>query len=494
MEIFTQVAHLHRKRDTTMSYHRDLSIWLMGVAVGAVLASQLLAGCMYTFNSPSSLAWNPTERVETKPTSLALNPPETSTESTSSAPETTTESSSSVTLPVVTKTTKKREKKTPASSGARELLLPEGHFGLSNQMACLNLAAILAKKYNRTLVVPSNGYAGNTVHDLSNIPFERVYDSQLSAERIPFRIDKSGSQVGSKRQKRQLPAHCQKTIEFDTKHIRNENLGQDPHQHEDCVTLICSWTRLRFVTPPDIFPHVDQVFFPYNDIYRHAAKDVISSIKKQVLEKEKDKKKKTLRLLTLHVRRGDRSTVPLFHCPFLSGLYPLISVDKAERLPVVCSSKKNRKDKDFWEHSLTWDKFFEHMADPDCNKNFPVCPDEFDAIFVATNDPTWVRDIAKESKLPPLFLLGDFPFLKKKLLPETLQLPRPEESVEMLLIEEMIMVLSDRFVPSFESSITQQVLRLRIDAKQEEWDKHLLDTYYDYRARAHKKRWPGEYQ
>jgi hypothetical protein len=134
------------------------------------------------------------------------------------------------------------------------------------------------------------------------------------------------------------------------------------------------------------------------------------------------------------------------------------------------------------------------MADPDCSKNFPVCPDEFNAIFVATNDPTWVRDSWKERKLPPLFLLGDFPFLKEKLLPETLRLPHPEESAEMLLIEEMILVISDKFVPSFESSITQQVLRLRIDAKQEEWDKHLLDTYYDFRARAHMKRWPGKYQ
>lgn len=220
-----------------MSYQRDLSIWLMGVTLGALLASQLLAICTYSFNAPSSQAWDPTERVETEPTLLTISPPEPM-----------TERSSSVALPVVTKTTAERRKeKRPKSSGVRELLLAEGHFGLSNQMACLNLAAILAKQYNRTLVVPANGYAANKIHDLSNIPFERVYDSRLSSERIPFRIDESSSQVGSKRQKRKVPDHCRKTIEFDTKHIRNENLGQDPHQNEDCVTLLCSWTRLRFV-------------------------------------------------------------------------------------------------------------------------------------------------------------------------------------------------------------------------------------------------------
>jgi hypothetical protein len=112
------------------------------------------------------------------------------------------------------------------------------------------------------------------------------------------------------------------------------------------------------------------------------------------------------------------------------------------------------------------------MADPHCNETFRVCAGNFDAIFVATNDPTWVRNMANQTKLPRVSLLGDFPFVKNL-----------DESVEVLLIEEMIMALSDMLVPSFPSSITQQVLRLRIDAHEHEWDKHLLDTYYDFRAR-----------
>ena len=455
-----------------MGFRRDLSIWLMGVALGASLASQLLTGCLHVARAPSSLGWSPTGREKTKISSLAKRPE-------------TRGSSGSVALPLGATSATNTKTEKLANSGTRELLLPEGHFGLSNQMACLNLAAVLAKQYNRTLVVPSNGCSENKVHDLFPIPFERVYDTQLSSERISFRIDQSGAN------KRQLPDHCQKKIEFKTKRIRIDTLGQDPYQTEECITLMCSWTRIRFVAPPDIFPHVDQVFFPYNNVYRQAALDVISSVKNQVAAQRQGQ---TFRLLTLHVRRGDRSTVPLFNCSFFGDLYPHISVDKHERLPVVCSSKKNREDEDFWEHTLTWDKFFEHMADPDCNETFPVCPDAFDAIFVATNDPTWVRNITKQYMLPPVFLLGDFPFLTKNLLPETLELPHPEESAEMLLIEEMILVLSDSFVPSFESSITQQVLRLRIDAQQNDWDKHLLDTYYDFRARAHRERWPRKFE
>jgi hypothetical protein len=462
-------------------YHRDITIWIMGVALGSLMTTQLLAGCSYgaTNNKrDDAFAWGPPRHDfgETEPrgtiTSAAVMK--------SNLPV--------LDVPPIVKTTPKT------------ILLPEGHFGLSNQMACLNLAAILAKQYNRTLVVPANGCAGNRVHDLFPIPFERVYDVTPSSSRIPFRIDESGAQVGTKTQARQLPSQCQDhKIEFDTKHIYNPTLGRDPYPTAECVTLICTWTRLRFVAPPDIFPHVDQVFFPYNTIYRQAALNVIGSIQKQA------KFTPTGRLLTLHVRRGDRSTVPLFDCETSLGhLYPYLSVDKGERLPVVCtnSKSKNRESPDFWDnHALSWDKFFEHMADPQCHENgFPICANDFEAIFVATNDPEWVRSMfAKkegvDTKMPPAFLLGDFQsLLAPILLPETKALERPQESAEMLLIEEMLLVLSDWFVPSFESSITQQVLRLRIDEQHKEWDKHLLDTYYDFRARAHKKRWPDAYQ
>jgi hypothetical protein len=293
--------------------------------------------------------------------------------------------------------------------------------------------------------------------------------------------------------RKQLPDSCSRnTIAFDPFSTRIETLGQDPNQTEECIMLICKWVHLRFAAPPDIFPHVDQVFFPYNDIYRQAALEVISSFKKKVMAQEIHETKSTFRLLTLHIRRGDRSTVPLFNCSDLGELYPHMSVVKFTSLSVVCSAKKNRKDDDFWGRTLTWDRFFEHMADPRCNQTFPVCSGDYDAIFVATNDPSWVRNTANQTKIPPLFLIGDFPSVKDNLFPETLKLPRPEESAEMLLIEEMIMVLSDMLVPSFPSSITMQVLRLRIDAhenQQNELAKHLLDTYYGFHARAlHKLR------
>jgi hypothetical protein len=375
--------------------------------------------------------------------------------------------------------------------GNRTLLLPESHFGLSNQMACLNLAAVLAKQYNRTLLVPPNGVSYNSKHQMFPIPFERVYDTQLSSERIPFHIDKSGAQQFSnqKQFKRQLPEHCQNIIKFEQKNERIETLGKDPYPTEECITLCCRFAHIHFVAPPDIFPHVDQAFFPYHNIYRHAAVEVISSIKNQVLAKRKNDTKSTFRLLALHVRRGDRSTTPLFNCSHLGDVYPYIALNKRGRRPsVACSSKILGKDNDFWDHVLTWDRVFEHMADPHCNnKTFPVCAGNFDVIFVATNDPTWVRKMVNQTKLPPLSVIGDFPFLKKYLLRETLQLVHLEESAEMLLIEEMIMVLSDMLVPSFPSSIIQQVLRLRIDAhenEEKEWAKQLLDTHYEFRARA----------
>ena len=382
----------------------------------------------------------------------------------------------------------------PGVEKKRELLLPEGHFGLSNQMACLNLAAVLAVQYNRTLVVPGNGCAGNRAHGLFPIPFERVYNVDHAAQHLSFRIDESGSQVGNKQYPRKLPARCDNEVDFSTKKIRTDALGKDPYEEEDCIYLSCRWTRIRFVAPPDIFPHVDQAYFRYNDIYRKAANEVITSIKERILAERKEKSKSPFRLLTLHVRRGDRGTVPLFDCAKdLGGLYPNTHVITNEDYPVVCTNKKHRGAN--FDHVLTWDKFFNHMADPDCkSSSFPVCAGDYDAIFVATNSPDWVRETVAKNKLPPVFLIADFPSIRKYLLPETLKSEKVEEAAEMLLIEEMIMVDSDRNVPSFESSITQQVLRLRLDYHPNEWDMHLLDTYYKLRGLAHQKRWPDQYK
>jgi hypothetical protein len=232
---------------------------------------------------------------------------------------------------------------------------------------------------------------------------------------------------------------------------------------------------------------VDQVFFPFNDIYRQAAVDVISSIKNQVLAQGKNDTQSTFRLLALHIRRGDRSTTPLFNCSYLGDLYPYIARKKGKS--VACRSGILGNDTDSWVNVLTWDSVFEHIADPHCNnKTFPVCAVDYDAIFVATNDPTWVRNMTSQSKLPPLSMIGDFPFLKKYLLQETLELDHPEESAELLIIEEMIMALSSMFVPSFPSSITPVILRLRIENhenEEKELAKRLLDTYFDFRSRIY---------
>jgi hypothetical protein len=376
------------------------------------------------------------------------------------------------------------------SFGLHTLLLPESHFGLSNQMACLNLAAVLAKQYNRTLLVPPNGVSYNRGHHMFPVPFDRVYDMQLSSERISFHIDQSGAQQNVKKEvyewRQELPEHCQSIITVQK--VRSETLGHDPYPAEEFITLLCKSTHVHLVAPPAIFPHADQVFFPYNVIYRQAAVNVISFIKKQVLARRKNETKSTFRLLALHVRRGDRSTVPLFNCSHLGDFYPYITHNTRRKDSAGYSSMMPGNDSDHWEHVLTWDRVFEHMTDPHCsNKTFPFCAVNFDAIFVATNDPTWVRNMANQTKLPPLSMIGDFPFLKKNLLYETLHLDRPEESAEMLLIEEMIMALSDMYVPSFPSSIPQVVLRLRIDAKENEEKesaKHLLDTYYDFKTRT----------
>jgi hypothetical protein len=376
------------------------------------------------------------------------------------------------------------------SFGLRTLLLPESHphFGMSNQMSCLQLAAVLAKQYNRTLLVPPNGVSYNLEHRTFPIPFERVYDMQLSSERIPFHIDQSGAQQKRKTEEykleQQLPEYCQNIIQFDPKKVRTENLRRDPYPSEECIALHCHWTYVDFVAPPDIFPHVDQVFFPFNDIYRQAAVDVISSIKNQVLAQGKNETQSTFRLLALHVRRGDRSTTPLFNCSHLGDLYPYIAIKRGRS--VACSSVILGNNTDYWEHVLTWDRVFEHIADPHCNnKTFPVCAVNYDAIFVATNDPTWVHNKTIQTKLPPLSMIGDFPFLKKILLQETVELDHFEESAEMLIIEEMIMALSSMFVPSFPSTITPVILRLRIenhDNEEKELAERLLDTHFEFRS------------
>jgi len=126
-----------------------------------------------------------------------------------------------------------------------------------------------------------------------------------------------------------------------------------------------------------------------------------------------------------------------------------------------------------------------------------VCAKRFDAIFIATNDPQWVRDEVGplRPKLPPVFVSGDFPFVKEKLVSRIRnrdvareKIIINDETVELLVVEEILMARGDVYFPSFPSSITEQTLRLRMEEKVNDRDRYLYGVYDEYKnlQRAHR--------
>ena len=309
-----------------------------------------------------------------------------------------------------------------------------------------------------------------SIHQNRRILFQDLFDVKDAQQRISFRI--------AELQERQ---RCRTTFSFVPEETSGPAFASDPFPNVGCIQFVCAWGIVRMATPPSLFPRSDTVYFFYNRVFQAMAQQVIAAIQKQVAEKKNDE----FRIITMHIRRGDRvvpgvtSTWPMFDCSSeqVNKIYPhQVYAENS----VFCTSSLLATAK--VQQSLTWPRLFEHMANESCSDAFPICAHDFDAMYIATDDPQWVQQqVANNAlELPPAFFIGNFSSLLNDTLPMDHSAPS-HRMVEVLLVEQLILVHSLVYVPSFPSSITQQTLRLRLAANSgKQREKLLYDTYTNY--------------
>mmetsp|Transcript_31971 Transcript_31971/g.52782 ORF Transcript_31971/g.52782 Transcript_31971/m.52782 type:complete len:437 (-) Transcript_31971:466-1776(-) len=371
-------------------------------------------------------------------------------------------------------------KKNSGGSSRNELLLIKPiALGMSNQLECIHSAATLAIQYNRTLLLNEYAYEPS-VHQLRPVLFESLFDGE-EENTVDYRL--LGDVLYKSASRR-----CKKKVPWKPNRLRSSPV-QDPFSNTTCIRLQCSWGNSDIVTPPETFPHSNDLFFPYHSKLQMAATEIVQRMKEQVARKDDS----SFRFLSLQIRLGDRQTHPLFNCSNLSR-YPDIFYKSmgSGRKTVSCASIK--RDESNATEELSWPRFLQEISDSD--SSFPFHMQDFDAIFVATNQPHLIRSVWDP---PNLFMIDDFPSICHSLLlkstassmlhsssidPATKD-NTPSGAVEILAVEQLILARSDVYVPSFPTSITELVLRLRSHERPSEaiTTLELRNTYLEYLTR-----------
>jgi hypothetical protein len=336
------------------------------------------------------------------------------------------------------------------------VLRPEKN-GLNNQLQCLTIASHLAIVYNRTLILPSNAYTGS-YHDKNPIPFEKIFDMHNLQFSIQFKNDDSWDYSDSLE------------MNFDPETISTPDFLMDPHPHIHTLIFRCSYGDLIHSLPPNT-PHRDQILLPWNPLYRKLAKRVITSIEKSKLvsfatvSQSESRTTNNLRLMAMHIRRGDLLAYPLLHCSKTQYSHRSTFREGGWWLSACCRKILNGSCYD----PLSWEKILTHLREGN-DPGIPMTHQDYDAIFVATNDVDYVRSF----QIPSLYTLDDFSFVRSSLDAAG----HNESLLYGFLVEEMILVLSQTYIPSAPSSVTDILLHMRLqEYHRDEMDISLYETY-----------------
>jgi GDP-fucose protein O-fucosyltransferase len=338
----------------------------------------------------------------------------------------------------------------------RHLILRPGKNGLNNQLQCLTIAANLAIAYNRTLILPPNAYTGS-YHDETPIAFDKLFDVQNVRLSIQFNNDESWESSDSIE------------LNFDPETISKPDILMDPHPQTHTLIFPCSYGDLRHSLPPNA-PHRDETLLPWNPLYRKLANRVIRSIESkltplQTMYHPESSTTHNLRLLGLHLRRGDLLAYPLLSCSKTRYTHRSTFREGGWWLSACCHQFVNVTCHD----PLSWEKLLEHLRLGN-QPGIPSLHQDYDAIFVATNDVNYVRSF----HVPNLYTLDDFSFVRSSLVVAGYN----ESPLYEFLVEEMVLVLSQTYIPSAPSSVTDILLQMRLqEHNRDEMDTHLYETY-----------------
>ena len=334
-------------------------------------------------------------------------------------------------------------------SSEKHLILTKLHApGFGNQMQCFQLAAVLAVQYNRTLIVPDIAYVhsprhGHTasmtvdmVFDTSNIrlSYQTVSSSNVTAPNIPIiRWSPLDSQAGLK-------------------------LQADPYYNDTVIHFRCEWGFSLFSLPDNLFPQERTNFFPFHKTYQDSAQDIFKQMRTILNFTEQQK----MRVLAMHIRRGDCGSWPVLDCTKIKDFpYATTLNDRGKNYTYTGFCGSNEPDENGFRRfnettPLDWAAFMDRMSDPNCDDAaFPICLSDYDAVFVATNRPGEIRNEFRGNRVTSRLVMMDDVQGDK--------ISSNSESVTRLMVEMLVLAAADTLVVSSRSTITDVMLRMRLE-------------------------------
>ena len=316
--------------------------------------------------------------------------------------------------------------------------------GFSNQMSCFQAAAVLSVQYNRTLALPSKGYRPSPVHGGDSLRLDEVFDLKGLKRNVgKYVVGSSYLYTGDLR----LSA----TLEFDPTEQSPVGLVRDANEGVESLVFPCSYAYSLYSFPLSSFPQQQHQLLPFNRRYRRRAERIIDLMRDHVGYSSSNNNSNNsgsdgFRFLGLQIRRGDRETWPVVDCSVVRG-YSRRGRSKGRNGEGVSYCGKQLDGAGRYDQ-LTWTKRWETVIRPEwCER--------YDAVFVATNDRVFVEDqLGGRSGECRLLMIGDLLDVSEGVVPD-------------LITELLVLAMATRVVPSFPTSITDLVLRLRFDDRVE---------------------------
>ena len=344
------------------------------------------------------------------------------------------------------------------TSSERHLVyIPDCEAGYGNQLECFNFLAKLVDKWNRVLWLPHNGYCGITRHDGTDIPLEDLYNTS----RIPVRhhvYQHSKTAVGDEVFELIPAAACQYTSlreEFHlsdvtsilrpTNHTMVGNKG--PFPHTKCLVNNCGHVKPTVAADVRSFPKHNNLWFPFHDSFYQRAAQIVNELKQntptggaELDETGETTSGKTQSTLGLQVRRGDRATNsgPMIDCQKYGWSRRYSSFQRAW---FGCFDKPT-------ETMWGWGSTLRGI-----DQLYNLTSGEYTVVFVASDDATFVRKHFPKKHSHLLKTIEDFPHIFNK---------TKSDSVTALVVEMLVLSQMDKVLFSFQSSITEHVIRSRL--------------------------------
>ena len=335
-------------------------------------------------------------------------------------------------------------------------LVKYGEPGLANQLSCFQAAAALAIRYNRTLRVPFEAYLRSVKHATSSpsLKFHQLLD--------PAGVALS-YEVG------QYVSKDTPEVEWDP--LYSQPSMEDPFPTEETIQFRCIYAYSLLASPLQ-YPPYQRNYFPFHLKFQLEAERIYKA-----MLQDKSLSLQPTKTLGLHIRRGDRLTWPVLDCSTVPQ-YPYLAYTNGCKgvYCSLCASNDVVVEVDDTTHQLTWDAFLQHYQSPSCpTSGFPVCSSHYSAVFVASDDASFLSSLTSASS--HFYSIMDLVTTESN---SAGSLAMAQDEVSRLVVELLVLEKVDRLVPSFSSSITDLLIRLRMTFNRDSPNRHDAEINQTY--------------